>query len=112
MKNSICFLILIIMAFPISAQKHSVSNLYVGTFTSEGAEGIYLCHFDGSTGKISIQKVFKGIEDPSFIKLSPDRNFLYAVSRSNNELEESGGYIQSYWIELDGNLVFINKQVS
>src|SRR5690554_1829399 len=112
MKNSIGILILLILTLSITAQNPSVSNLYVGSFTSEGAEGIYLCQFDNSTGKISLHKVFKGIEDPSFIRLSPDRNFLYAVTRASNDLEKSVGNIQSYRIEPDGNLVFLNKQVS
>lgn len=112
MKSLTVFLIFTIITFSLFAQQSSTENLYVGTFTSEGAEGIYLCRFDGATGKLTLQKTFKGVEDPSFIRISPDRNFLYAVTRASDTLEEAGGYIQSYRIEPDGTLHFLNKQVS
>ncbi|SHF24943.1 6-phosphogluconolactonase [Mariniphaga anaerophila] len=96
----------------IFAQNTKIEKFYVGTFTSEGAEGIYLCNFDSATGEIALTKTFKGIDNPSFLKISPDKNFLYAVTRPQEKIEESGGYLQAYKIEKDGSLKFINKQVS
>src|SRR5690554_196967 len=112
MKKSIGSLILFLLALTVLAQEPAITYLYVGTFTSEGAEGIYLCHFDETTGELTSHKVFKGINDPSFISISPNRQYLYAVTRAANELEAAGGYIQANRIEPDGSLAFINKQVS
>ncbi|MEE4285804.1 MAG: lactonase family protein, partial [Mariniphaga sp.] len=98
--------------FQCYAQTPDSGNLYVGTFTSEGAEGIYLCSFNFSTGEIALIKTFKGIDNPSFLKISPNRNFLYAVTRPPEKIEKSGGYIQAYKITNNGDLEFLNKQVS
>lgn len=112
MRNITALLFLSLLTFLGSAQKKQFADLYVGTFTSEGAEGIYLCKFEENTGKITIQNVFKGIDNPSFLQISPDRDFLYAVTRPSSEVEQSGGYIQAYKIGPDGKLIFMNKQVS
>ncbi|PIF06395.1 MAG: 6-phosphogluconolactonase [Draconibacterium sp.] len=87
-------------------------KLYVGTFTSEGAEGVYLCSFDTLNGDLSLKKTFKGIDDPSFLKLSPDSRFLYVVTRAPKAVEPLGGYVNAYSIDNEGNISFINKQVS
>lgn len=104
----VCLLLL----FNGNAQNSEKEKLYVGTFTNEGAEGIYLCTFDQSTGEISLSKTFKGIDNPSFLKISPNRQFLYAVTRPSEAIEKSGGYIQAYKIDKAGDLKFLNKQVS
>lgn len=98
--------------FQCFAQTPDSDKFYVGTFTSEGAEGIYLCSFDFSTGDIALIKTFKGIDNPSFLKISPNRNFLYAVTRPSEKIENSGGFIQAYKIDQNGDLKFMNKQVS
>lgn len=102
----------LMLLFNGNAQNSEKGKLYVGTFTNEGAEGIYLCTFDHSTGEISLSKTFKGIDNPSFLKISPDRQFLYAVTRPSEAIEKSGGYIQAYKIDKTGDLKFLNKQVS
>jgi 6-phosphogluconolactonase len=109
MKNICILIFLSILAFYVSAQQ---SLIYTGTFTSEGAEGIYLCEFNNLTGEISLVKTIKGIDNPSFLKVSPDKKLLYAVTRPPVAAEESGGYVNAYRIQPDGNLQFINKQVS
>jgi 6-phosphogluconolactonase len=112
MKKISGILLLFFLIFSLQAQEKNSSNLFVGTFTSEGAEGIYLCSFNNTTGSLSLQRVFKGIDNPSFIKISPDKKFLFAVTRPETSIEPSGGYVQSYFIKEDGGLQFINKQVA
>ncbi len=112
MKSYIQSIFILLFAFSLSAQNKTEKNLFVGTFTSEGAEGIYLCRFDVISGKIALQKVFKGIDNPSFLEISPDRNYLYAVSRPETGAEKEGGFVQAYRINSEGELQFINKQSS
>lgn len=102
----------LMLLFNGNAQNSEKVILYVGTYTNERAEGIYLCTFDPSTGEISLSKTFKGINNPSFLKISPDRQFLYAVTRPSGAIEKSGGYIQAYKIDKTGDLKFLNKQAS
>ncbi len=105
-------IISLLLFFQGFSQVSNSGKLYVGTFTSEGAEGIYLCSFDFSNGEIELINTFKGIDNPSFLKISPNRNYLYAVTRPPEKIEKSGGYIQGYKIKDDGDLEFLNKQVS
>jgi 6-phosphogluconolactonase len=112
MKKIFCFLLLFLMVLGVHSQDKTLQNLYVGTFTSGDAEGIYLCSFNNSTGSITLRQVFKGVDNPSFLKISPDKKFLYAVTRPQTAIEASGGYVQSYSIKNGGELQFINKQVA
>lgn len=102
----------LLLFFQCFGQTPDSGKFYVGTFTTEGAEGIYLCSFDFSTGEMKLVNTFKGIDNPSFLKISPNRTFLYAVTRPPEKIEKSGGYIQAYEIGQNGNLKFLNKQVS
>jgi 6-phosphogluconolactonase len=100
-----------IISVPVNGQTPN-KKLYVGTFTSGEAEGIYLCNFDSNTGNLTLEAKFKGIDNPNFLKISPDNNYLYAATRPPVEIEKSGGYINAYKIGLKGRLHFIDKQVS
>jgi len=106
------FMLVLINSFCLAGQEPDLKKLYVGTFTNEGAEGMYLCEFNPVSGEISKKKVFKGIDNPSFLKISPDKKFLYLVSRSPQKVEESGGYVAAYQIQKNGDLTFLNKQLS
>ncbi|MCD6354379.1 MAG: lactonase family protein [Prolixibacteraceae bacterium] len=112
MNNRIKLLFIFSLIFTFSIRAQVVRKFYVGTFTSEGAEGIYLCDFDTKTGDISLSGTIKGVDNPSFLKVSPDRNYLYVVTRSPAKVEESGGYVSAYKIKGDGSLHFLNKQIS
>ncbi len=94
----------------VSAQEKQL--FYVGAFTSEGAEGINYCSLNTETGDIDLLTTFKGIDNPSFLRLSPDKEFLYAVSRTTPEVEPSGGYVVAYKLDEMGGLHFLNKQIA
>ncbi len=104
--------LLVLTITVLSAQDSSTGIFYVGTFTSEGAEGIYQCNFNSSTGAISQTMVYKGVDNPNFLRKSPDGKYLYAVTRSPQTVDPSGGSVSAYQIGLGGNLEFINKQSS
>lgn len=112
MKKLIVIMLYLITLVSVNAQQPNGIRLFAGTFTSEGAEGIYLCRFNEDTGQIVLEKVFKGIDNPNFLTISPDRQFLFTVTRPDAVVEPSGGYVQAYRIAKNGDLEFINKQVS
>lgn len=112
MKKILFVLILFLNVLWIFAQSAQKQQFYVGTFTSEGAKGIYLCEFDAVTGGISLKETFRGIDNPSFLKISPDRKYLYVVNRSTKEIEPLSGYVSAYEIGENGTLKFLNKQLS
>lgn len=108
MKRCILFVISLVISTLIFAQEENQHEFYVGAYTSAGAEGIYLCSFSSETGEIKLEKSFSGIENPSFVKLSPNNNFLYAVS----EAGDKGSFVYAYKVDDDKNLTLLNKQSS
>lgn len=110
MKYLFIFLILNISVLYSTGQE--IEKFFVGTFTSGGAEGIYLCDFNISSGKITLNKTFKAVDNPSFLVVSPCKKFLYSVNRFPVNVEQTGGYVNAYKINENGNLHFINKQLS
>jgi len=77
------FLTLFILSFisqPFFAQK-GLYRLLVGTYTNTGkSEGIYAFDVNVKTATFTQKSVATGIINPSYLTLTPDAKFLYAVS--------------------------------
>lgn len=87
--------------------------VYIGTYTNgdSKSEGIYIYRFDPLTGGISLVSSKSGIENPSFLKVSFDRNFLFAVSEVFDVKGKKGGALFSYEINKQtGELLYLNSQ--
>lgn len=112
MRYIILFSFLVFAVSSANCQDGNTQKFYVGTYTSEGAEGIYLCDFNYESGEISLNKIFKGVNNPSFLKISPDRKYLYSISEIADAIEKSGGFVVAYKIGKNGTLHFLNKQIS
>ncbi len=75
-------LILIFSALIINAQKSSY-NFLIGTFTvNTPSEGIYTLNVNVKDKTHSIKQIEKGIDNPAFLSISPDSNYVYTVSES------------------------------
>lgn len=57
-------------------------TLFIGTYTRESSKGIYALKLDGATGELSTPVVAAETKSPSYLALSPNHKFLYAVSES------------------------------
>jgi len=89
------------------------SFVYLGTYTNgkSKSEGIYVCRFEQSTGSLSPASTLKGIENPSFLKISPTGRFLYAVSEVFKVERTPGGALTAYSIDQHtGALSYLNSQ--
>ena len=106
MKRLMVLMVLILNVLGVFGKKPDKQIFYVGAYTSEGAKGIYLCSFDNSSGEISLLETFEGIDNPSFLKTSNDKRFLYAVT------EKQEGNVSAFQIDINGKLKFINEQNS
>lgn len=53
--------------------------IYLGTYTRNGAKGIYAVRLDRATGALSAPELAAEATDPAWIAFSPDKKFLYAV---------------------------------
>lgn len=93
--------------------------LFVGTYTrKEGhvdgqADGLYWYELDTVTKKITIIDTFKDIINPSYITISPDKQYIYAVSEINSDSVSRHGQVYALSINTSAQkLEFINKQSS
>ena len=96
-----------------SCQTHEPSKtntLYVGTYTENGSEGIYSYNFDSNSGELTQKKLVAKIGNPSFVKVSPDKQFLYAVEETDRYENSSGG-VAAFRIEED-SLIKINSNAT
>ncbi len=87
--------------------------LFIGTYTQslphvEGkATGVYSCQFD-ENGRLAIKQSTTNIENPSYLTLSSDKKYLYAVQEGGT-VEESGVF--AYAIDVQsGVLTMLNQQ--
>ena len=59
--------------------------LYVGTYTRKTSEGIYGYRFNTQTGDFTPVTSTKGLSNPSFLAISPDRHVLYALGGATGD---------------------------
>jgi 6-phosphogluconolactonase len=100
------FILLFMCSTFITAQN---IPLYVGTYTSGESEGIYYFDFNSKTGELNNKKLAVKIENPSFISLSSNRKYLYAVGESNNFDKNKGGSVNAFSVSKNGSLKFLNN---
>jgi len=85
-------------------------TLYVGTYTNSGSEGIYSLSFDTSTGMLTDKALAAEIGNPSFVKISSNKKYLYAVEETD-QYEDSSGGVAAFSIS-DGKLTKINSNAT
>ncbi|NBC65139.1 MAG: DUF1513 domain-containing protein [Bacteroidetes bacterium] len=83
--------------------------LFVGTYTGEGSEGIYLYKFNAEDGTSTPVDTVSS-SNPSYLALSPDHSFLYAV---NEEADSADASVSAFSFDKEiGEISFLNKQSS
>lgn len=99
-------------AFSINAPRSKNLDLFVGTYTTNTkSEGIYVCNFDLETGDLKLKQTVRDVVDPSFLTLSRNGKFLFAVSELVEYEGKPSGSVSSFAIDRKtGNLQFLNKQ--
>jgi 6-phosphogluconolactonase len=89
---------------PPSKRPMTEIPLYVGTYTQKlghvdgKATGIYSCAFDTITGSLRIVDTVGGLDNPSYLTLSPDGRVLYAVGENGGKPNKPFGQVASYRI--------------
>ena len=82
--------------------------LIIGTYTAKESKGIYRCDFNPSTGELSRPQLIAEVDNPSFMALSEDKKFLYAVSEGGNN--QSSALNAFRYDANKGTLKLINRQ--
>jgi 6-phosphogluconolactonase len=107
-------LLIIFLLFPvlIYAQKPGplTYDLLIGTYTkgTSTSKGILVYRFYTESGKLAYLSQIEGVSNPSYLCVSKDNHFLYAV----NEDGKDGGVSSFSFQPNDGKLTFLNKQTS
>ena len=105
MKSLITFSLIIGSILMSNAQSAKTYNLIVGTYTNHGkSNGMYIYTFNSETGELSFKAESPAIKNPSFLAVSSDRKYVYAVS------EVGEGSVNAYKYDpASGKLTFINS---
>ena len=96
-----------------SAKRSGELLVYVGTYTSGKSEGIYLYQLSLASGELKHVTTSKGIKDPSYLTLSPNRRFLYAVNEVEEFEDKKSGALSAFAIDQKtGELKLLNQKSS
>jgi len=89
--------------------QNPIQYLLVGTYTNGGkSEGVYVYRFNPNKNETTLVSVAKGVENPSYLTVSKDQKFVYAVNENQGE---KGGEVSAFALDkTKGELKFLNKQ--
>jgi 6-phosphogluconolactonase len=93
---------------------------FVGTYTEGGSQskGIYAYNYDAGSGKVAPLGLAAETTNPSWIAISPNGHFLYAVNEVSNYQRPNSGGLSAFSIGRDkdgrptGKLTFLNELVT
>jgi 6-phosphogluconolactonase len=89
--------------------QNPIQYLLVGTYTNDGkSEGIYVYRFNPNKNESTLVSIAKGVENPSYLAVSKDQKFVYAVNENHGD---KGGEVSAFALDkTKGELKFLNKQ--
>lgn len=106
MRKLFCLFAALIVSVSMNAQTTSF-RLLIGTYTAPGkSEGIYVYDFNTATAALTAVNVEKNTINPSFLTLTADRKFIYAVNEDGDKSTVSAFSFDA----ATGKLGFLNKQ--
>jgi len=88
-------------------------TVYVGSYADAKADGIHQFTLDMTTGALVRAGGTSGVANPSFVSVSPDHKYLYAIGEVGSFNGKKGGAVSSFSIDpKTGALTLINQQTS
>ncbi|WP_289657910.1 lactonase family protein [Flavobacterium panacagri] len=92
-----------------TVKAQSKFNLLVGTYTNTcQSNGIYVYEFDSATGAFKVKNSSENVISPSYLSVSADNKFIYAVNENGTQSAVSAfGYDAA-----SGKLKFLNSNAS
>lgn len=109
-KSSVFILLFSIFSITGMTQTPYLHYLITGTYTDGKSEGIYVFEFNSKDGSLREISHIKS-SNPSFLAVSPDEKYIYAVNENGNN--DNGGAVSAFSFDKKtGTLTAINKQLS
>lgn len=101
---------LLLCAFNMLAENYKV---YIGTYTGQKSQGIYMADFESESGELSAVKLAAATPSPSFLAIHPSKPFLYAVGEGASVGPKKEGTVTAFAISQgSGLLKKLNQQLS
>ncbi|MDT8862980.1 lactonase family protein [Alkalihalobacillus sp. MEB130] len=82
-------------------------SAYVGTYTNGESKGIYKFTLDIHSGKMKNVEVAVEVDNPTYLTITSDQQYLYSVMKKDSE-----GGVGAYAINPDGQLALLNYKVA
>ena len=111
--NGLLLIVLLISgcSAPNSSKRHIL--FYVGSSDPSLSHPIFLCSFDYQAMQASVVDSFSGSRGSSYITLSPEHGFLYAIDKSVWDSAAGEQTISAFRVEKDSyKLEYLNSQSS
>lgn len=111
-----CVALILVLTFSLQTAGADTMRVFVGTYTRQASQGIYTFEFDLSTGRASEPQLAAELVNPSFVAISPNGQFLYAVNEVADFPGANGrkaGGVTSFALNAKtGELTKLNSQLS
>lgn len=90
----------------VNVQAQNKFNLLIGTYTNTcESKGIYVYEFDATTGDFKLKNTSENVVSPSYLSVSANNKFVYAVNENGTQSTASAfGYDSK-----SGKLTFLDK---
>ncbi len=108
---TLCALLLLVSAGQVAEEASAGGEyiVYIGTYTATTSKGIHAYRFEPSSGRLTAIGLVAETPNPSFLAVSPDRRFLYAVNWRGSDTVQ-GHTVSAYARDVkNGKLTFLNK---
>lgn len=95
------------------AQTQKDMFVYVGTYAKPDTEGIFGYRLHEETGELTQVLRVKAGPNPSYLAITSDRKYLYAVNEVTEHKGQKSGAVSAFAIDpTNGDLTFLNRQPS
>lgn len=95
----------------MTAQRSAEILVYVGTYTSDKSEGIYVYRLDPSSGALKFASKAAEVVNPFFLEIDSRQRHLYAANVVEESEGQPGGAVSAFAIHpATGELSYLNRQ--
>lgn len=95
------------------AQDMKKEVLYIGTYSQAGSEGVYVVEIDREAKTSKIVQTVHDKQNPTFLAVHPNQQFLYVAYREGKDETDKNGTIAAYRIDqTTGKLSLLNAHSS
>jgi 6-phosphogluconolactonase len=95
-----------------STESSSTIKFYVGSSDRSLEHSIFLCELDLRTNQFAVLDSFAGAKGPSYLALSPNREFLYSIDKTVSDPDAGHMTVTSFQVDGKNRLKVINSQSS